>query len=75
MTIRAIYEDGVFKPAGPVGFPDKAEVELEARMLDDDSSESLDRAKTAQRKIDEILSRRYDTGQTDTAARHDEHQP
>ena len=27
-TIKAIYEDGVFKPQGPVSLPEKTEVEV-----------------------------------------------
>jgi predicted DNA-binding antitoxin AbrB/MazE fold protein len=29
MTVKAIYQDGVFKPASPVNLPDDAWVELE----------------------------------------------
>ena len=31
MTVKAIYEDGVFKPKGKVELQDKTEVELEIR--------------------------------------------
>jgi len=31
MTVKAIYEDGVFKPKEPVALEDKAEVELEIK--------------------------------------------
>ena len=75
MTVRAIYEDGVFKPAGPVNLPEKAEVELEARIVGPASPGNGGPADQADREILEILSRRYRTGQRDTAQRHDEHQP
>jgi predicted DNA-binding antitoxin AbrB/MazE fold protein len=75
MTVRAIYENGVFKPAGPVDLPDKAEVELEARIVRPDTPQGRAGSEQAGKEIFEVLSRRYRTGQTDAAARHNEHQP
>jgi predicted DNA-binding antitoxin AbrB/MazE fold protein len=72
MSVRAIYENGVFRPASPVNLPERAEVELE--ILAPSSTESKS-AKNSPPPLDQILSRRYRTGQTDSAARHDEHQP
>jgi predicted DNA-binding antitoxin AbrB/MazE fold protein len=72
MTIRAIYENGVFRPAQPVDLPDKTAVEVDVRAVGLDTPEAQE---VARKEIFEILSRSYDTGQTDTAARHDEHQP
>lgn len=68
-TFHAIYENGVFRPTVPVSFPDRSEVELQghvvqATAMDDDMDE-----------IYAILDRRYSSGHTDTAARHNEHQP
>jgi predicted DNA-binding antitoxin AbrB/MazE fold protein len=68
-TFHAIFENGVFRPTVPVSFPDHCEVELRGRIVngktvDDDMDE-----------IYEILDRRYTSGHTDTAARHNEHQP
>ncbi len=66
-TIRAIYENGVFRPTGPVELPDGAAVEFEPRV-----------SKDRERLIDElyeILSHRHNSGDTDVAARHNEHQP
>lgn len=78
-TIRAIFEDGVFRPLVPVQLPEHAEFEFEPRAVTSDnhgpmmtetkwSEEGLD-------KIYEILDRRYNSGFTDTAERHNEHQP
>jgi predicted DNA-binding antitoxin AbrB/MazE fold protein len=71
-TFEAIYEGGVFRPIEPVMLPDKSRVKLELCVeigtrptVNDDG---LD-------EIYEILDRRYTTGITDLAARHDEHQP
>jgi predicted DNA-binding antitoxin AbrB/MazE fold protein len=68
-TIEAIFEDGVFRPVVPVALPDKSRVQLQIvngtpTPTDDDMDE-----------IYEILDRRYSTGITDLAARHNEHQP
>ena len=78
-TIRAVFEDGVFRPLVPVQLPEHAEFEFEPRAVTSDangaipteikwSEEGLD-------KIYEILDRRYNSGFTDTAERHNEHQP
>ena len=70
-AFEAIYEGGVFRPIEPIMLPDKSRVKLELCVEngtpsnDDDSLED----------IYEILDRRYTTGITDLAARHDEHQP
>jgi predicted DNA-binding antitoxin AbrB/MazE fold protein len=75
MTVRAIYENGVFKPSGPVDLPDRVEVDLEATIVSEDASLPTAPQEEPSQAIREILSRRYRTGQTDTAARHNEHQP
>ena len=69
-AIHAIYEKGVFRPTDPVDLPDKAHVVFEPRIVNIEAAPS-----PAQARIYEILSRSYDTGVSDLAARHDEHQP
>ena len=32
-TIHAVYQDGVFKPTGPVPLPEQCEVEFEPRVV------------------------------------------
>jgi predicted DNA-binding antitoxin AbrB/MazE fold protein len=70
MTVRAIYENGVFKPREKVDLPDKVEVDFEPRVVSANTAPSA-----AMAKIYEILSRRYETGDTDLAERHNDHQP
>ncbi len=68
-SIHAIYENGVFRPVGHVGLPDRCEVEFEPRPV---------RATTTSQGLDEVyavLAERYASGDSDVAARHDEHQP
>jgi predicted DNA-binding antitoxin AbrB/MazE fold protein len=68
-TIHAIYENGVFRPVDPVDLPDHCEVEVEVREIKTDPRRpSLD-------DVYAILSKRFDGGEPDVAARHDEHQP
>lgn len=68
-TIHAVFEKGVFRPLETVELPEKTEVEFEPRPVQDRNSEAvLDR-------IYSILSERYETGENDVAARHNEHQP
>jgi predicted DNA-binding antitoxin AbrB/MazE fold protein len=68
-TIHAIYENGVFRPIGTVNLPDRCEVEVEVRAIKPEAGKpSLD-------DVYAILSKRFDSGERDVAARHDEHQP
>ena len=68
-TIHAIYENGMFRPTEPVELPENSRVEFELRLVpsDDDSAD--------QAGIWEIVNKRYNSGQHDTAERHNEHQP
>jgi predicted DNA-binding antitoxin AbrB/MazE fold protein len=72
-TIHAIFENGVFRPTEVVEIPENSEVEVEVRVIKEGPtpppmSEGL-------AKIYAILGERYNSGHTDTAARHNEHQP
>lgn len=68
-TIRAIYEDGVFRPIGPIELPDRSVVEFEPRPV------AGDREDAAVEAVYEVLSHRHRSGRRDLAERHDEHQP
>ena len=68
-TIHAIFENGVFRPTQKVDLPDRCEVEVEVRQVQEELTKpSLD-------DIYAILSERFDSGENDVAARHNEHQP
>ena len=68
-TIRAIYENGVFRPLEPVELPDGCQVELHnLRLVGAELGQDLD-------AIYRNLSERYASGHHDTAERHNEHQP
>lgn len=67
-TVRAIYENGVFRPTEPVELPEGSTVEFEPRVPNAERIPTLD-------DLYEILSRRFDSGEHDVAARHNEHQP
>jgi predicted DNA-binding antitoxin AbrB/MazE fold protein len=73
-TVHAIYENGVFRPVGPVSLPENTPVELEVRIPADQEPVPPPMS-PALTKVYEILGRRYSSGHTDTAARHNEHQP
>ncbi|HQU46837.1 MAG: hypothetical protein B7Z73_11240 [Planctomycetia bacterium 21-64-5] len=76
MTIRAIYENGVLRPTEPIQFPEGTVVDLQVigeavdvrALVPPGTDEGLIR-------LYEILGRRFDSGQQDTAERHNEHQP
>ena len=67
--LRAIYERGVFRPLETVNLPECTEVLIEPRLV------ALPLSQTGRERIYEILAQRFDSGENDVAARHDEHQP
>jgi predicted DNA-binding antitoxin AbrB/MazE fold protein len=70
MTVKAIYENGQFRPVEPVNLPENTLVEV---TLPSDVETAQQRE--AREEIVKIMSRRYNSGQRDTAERHNEHQP
>lgn len=66
-TIHATYEDGVFRPRQPVDLPEHCVVEFEPRIVTSQADGS--------ERIYDVLSRRFVSGETDVAERHNEHQP
>jgi predicted DNA-binding antitoxin AbrB/MazE fold protein len=75
MTIHAIYENGVFRPLEPVDLPEQTPVAFEVRVLPESPSAAPEPMSEGLTRIYEVLGRRYHSGHTDTAERHNEHQP
>ena len=71
MTVRAIFENGVFRPTEQVNLPEKSRVEFEPKIIADGDQDDV----AAQERIYELLGRTMESGETDVAERHDEHQP
>jgi len=69
-TIHAVYESGVFRPLETVELPERTEVEFEPRPIakTEIPPNGLD-------GIYAILGERFQSGEHDVAARHNEHQP
>ena len=72
-TVHAIFEKGVFRPVEPISLPERTSVELEVRMPGEQPTASPMSEGLA--KVYAILGERYDSGHSDTTARHNEHQP
>jgi predicted DNA-binding antitoxin AbrB/MazE fold protein len=70
-SFDGIYENGVVRFAGPVDIPEGAKV----TVVVIDVSPTQPPLGSNSPELYEILSRSYDTGETDLAARHNEHQP
>ena len=68
MTVRAIYENGVFRPIDPVTLPERTTVEV---MVPEVPTEE----RANQDEIFAILRTSYPSGESNVAERHDEHQP
>ena len=68
-TIQAVFEGGVFRPIVPVTLPEHSQVEFEPRLIEPpEIIPTLD-------DVYSILQQRFNSGEGDVAARHDEHQP
>jgi predicted DNA-binding antitoxin AbrB/MazE fold protein len=67
-VIHAVYENGVFRPTDPVDLPESSEVEVELRVVTPPAEKRLDAIYT-------LLGARFESGEDDVAARHNEHQP
>jgi predicted DNA-binding antitoxin AbrB/MazE fold protein len=76
MTIRAVFENGVFRPTEQVKLAEGTVVDLQIveetvdvrALVPPGTDEGLIQAY-------EILGRRFNSGHHDTAERHNEHQP
>jgi predicted DNA-binding antitoxin AbrB/MazE fold protein len=66
-SIHAYFENGVFRPTEQVDLPERCEVVLTPTVVVQQSAVESGRG-----EIYAILSRSYETGQSDLAARHDE---
>lgn len=75
--VTAIFEKGIFRPLGPVQLPEGSHVHVE---IPAPTTGALTPVRTPEEeahidRVYEILSQRFDGGEKDVAARHDEHQP
>jgi predicted DNA-binding antitoxin AbrB/MazE fold protein len=69
-TVHAVFERGIFRPLEAVELPERCEVEFEPRPVQP-SMQGADNLSA----VYAVLSERYESGEHDVAARHDEHQP
>jgi predicted DNA-binding antitoxin AbrB/MazE fold protein len=67
-SYEGIYENGVVRFPGPVALPEHTKVTVVVQTEQGSIGSNSD-------DIYEILDRRYNSGHSDTAARHNEHQP
>ncbi len=74
-TVHAVFENGVFRPTVPIDLPENTSVEFELRFLKENETAASEKMSPGLAKAYEILSRNYQSGNTDTAQRHNEHQP
>ncbi len=74
MTIHAIYENGVFRPTEKVDLPEGQEVEVQVKIREPANAKQ-GAISPGLAEIYAILGERFHSGHTDTAERHNEHQP
>jgi predicted DNA-binding antitoxin AbrB/MazE fold protein len=76
-VIPAVFENGIFRPLKPVELPEGTPVQIEVLRTQNGLPPSS-RSPEEEAHIDRLyalLSRRFDGGESDVAARHNEHQP
>ncbi len=66
--VRAVYENGVFRPLAPPDLPEHCEVEFVPEVVAREEAPESD-------EVLAILDARFDSGEHDVAERHNEHQP
>jgi len=67
--IPAVYEKGLFRPIEPVNLPEGTKVVIETEDV------AAERVRAARRRVYEILSRSYDTGEPGNVLEtHNDHQ-
>lgn len=69
-TIRAVFENGVFRPTEPVDLPEGCEVTLEPRQTPEQQAPSVHL-----KRIYALLNESEDTNDPGVSSRHDQHQP
>ena len=74
-AIPAIYENGVFRPLEPVDLPEKCEVEVVPKTKTRHVTEIDFSTPRDMSGVYAVLSERYNSGESDVAERHNEHQP
>ena len=81
-TVRGIVDHNTIRLVTPLALPEGCEIEFEPRLVVVASTpentppiEPLQFSEEGLRQVYAILSERYDSGVSDTAARHNEHQP
>lgn len=76
MTIRAVFENGVFRPMDQVKLTEGTVVDLQViEEVVDVRSLAPPGTDEGLIRVYEILGRRFNSGHHDTAERHNEHQP
>ena len=75
MTVRAIFENGVFRPQSAVSLPEHAEVELAIEQIR--PAQKINFSSQGMDEIYRILGQSFDDPSSpgNFAERHNEHQP
>ncbi len=74
-TVHAVFENGVFRPTAQIDLPENTSVEFELRFSHENETIATVKMSSGLAKAYEILGRNYQSGNADTAQRHNEHQP
>jgi predicted DNA-binding antitoxin AbrB/MazE fold protein len=74
--IPAVFEHGIFRPLKPVELPEGTQVQIEISTPQNGTAPPRSPEEEAHiDRVYQLLSLRFDGGESDVAARHSEHQP
>ena len=69
ISVQAVYENGVFRPTQAINLPEHCQVVVQIYPI------QVTPEKPELDDIYALLSARFESGESDVAARHNEHQP
>jgi predicted DNA-binding antitoxin AbrB/MazE fold protein len=72
MEIPAIYENGVVRPLAPLTLPESTPVSIVVPSM---PAQGESQSKSPPMELYRLLDQRFNSGQHDIAAHHNEHQP
>ena len=72
-TVRGIVDHDIIRLVTPLSLPQGAEIEFEPRIVQDKTDPPS--VGSSSPELYALLSERYDSGDREGAARHNEHQP
>ncbi len=75
ISVRGRLRGRIIELEEDPGIPEGQEIQVQIQVIPENRSDKDDAKTESASRVYSILDERYESGYTDTAARHDEHQP